>query len=153
MFIYPFVGWEFGAVVSCILFGVPSITVSAAPSPVHTHAKGVALIDVESGRLLYNANGDKPMKIASLTKIMTAIVAIEHGELSDIVKISLRAYGVGGSSIYLQSRRRDEPAESCFTALCFGRGTMRLQQLLNMSEALEEGFVHMMNDKGRDARD
>ncbi len=49
------------------------------PAP-SNHAKGAALADVTSGRLLFSQRGDEPMKIASLTKIMTAIVAIEHGQ-------------------------------------------------------------------------
>ena len=64
---------------------------------VATSAEAAALIDVESGRILYSHNGDKPMRIASLTKIMTAIVAIEHGNLDDRVKTGINAYGVEGS--------------------------------------------------------
>ena len=46
------------------------------------------------------------MPIASVTKIMTAIVAIEHGNLSDQVTVSSRAEGVEGSSIYLRRASR-----------------------------------------------
>ncbi|HEY0829192.1 MAG TPA: D-alanyl-D-alanine carboxypeptidase, partial [Bacilli bacterium] len=74
----------------------------AAPSSISTYAQAAALIDVHSGRMIYSQSGDKQMRIASLTKIMTAIVAIEHGNLSDKVKVSKRAYGVEGSSIYLK---------------------------------------------------
>src|SRR5690606_7612749 len=67
-----------------------------------TQAKSSALIDVESGRILHDHQGDVPMRIASLTKIMTAIVAIEHGDITDKVTVSKRAVGKEGSSIYLQ---------------------------------------------------
>lgn len=77
-------------------------TVQAELPVVSTHAQATALIDVTSGRILYSHRGDEPLLIASLTKIMTAIVALEHGELSDVVKVGKSAYGKEGSSIYLQ---------------------------------------------------
>lgn len=64
-------------------------------------AEAAALIDVESGRILYSKQGDKQMLIASLTKIMTTIVAIEEGDLSSTVKVGKNAYGKEGSSLYL----------------------------------------------------
>src|ERR1700730_14631446 len=74
----------------------------AAPPAIDTNAVGASLIDVESGRILYSEKGDVPMRIASLTKIMTAIVAIESGKLTDKVKVSKTAFGKEGSSIYLK---------------------------------------------------
>src|SRR5690606_24230073 len=62
-----------------------------AALPIGTSAQAAALIDVDSGRLLLSHNGDKKMLIASLTKVMTAIVAIEHGNLVDRVKVGRRA--------------------------------------------------------------
>lgn len=64
-------------------------------------AESAALIDVQSGRILYGKNMDKRMRIASLTKIVTAIVAIESGKLNETVTVSKKAYRVEGSSIYL----------------------------------------------------
>jgi len=75
---------------------------ASIPKPPANHAKGVSLIDVASGRIIYSNRGDEPMLIASLTKIMTAIVAIEHGRLDDLVTVSKRAAGKEGSSIYLK---------------------------------------------------
>jgi D-alanyl-D-alanine carboxypeptidase (penicillin-binding protein 5/6) len=136
------------AAVGCILFGIPSITVSAAPSAIYTHAKGVALIDVESGRLLYNSNGDKPMKIASLTKIMTAIVAIEHGKLSDMVKTSVRAAGREGSSIYLK-KGEEMSLQNLLYGLMLRSGNDAATAIAEHVGGSEEGFVHMMNEKAQ----
>ncbi|MGD9678072.1 MAG: D-alanyl-D-alanine carboxypeptidase family protein [Vulcanibacillus sp.] len=65
-------------------------------------AEGAVLIDVNSGRILYEKNSDKKMRIASLTKIMTAIIAIENGKMGDVVTTSDNAFGTEGSSIYLK---------------------------------------------------
>ena len=70
---------------------------------VGTSATSAILIDAESGRVLYEHNADREMLIASTTKIMTALVALEKGDLSRSYAIPEAAVGVEGSSIYLQA--------------------------------------------------
>ena len=65
-------------------------------------AKAYCVCEVKSGRILYEKNGDLKLPEASLTKIITAIVAIENNpDLEKVVEISKEAVGVPGSSIYL----------------------------------------------------
>ncbi len=64
-------------------------------------AKGAALMDVDSGRLLFGKNEQQQLPMASTTKIMTAILAIESGRLDDLVTISDTAVQVEPSSIWL----------------------------------------------------
>jgi D-alanyl-D-alanine carboxypeptidase (penicillin-binding protein 5/6) len=123
------------------------LVVQAAPS-VSTHAEAAALIDVHSGRLLYTKQGNKSMRIASLTKIMTAIVAIEHGRLSDQVKIGKNAVGKEGSSLYLKLNE-----EMSLQHLLYG---MMLRSGNDAATAIAEhvggsvdGFVYMMNEKAQ----
>ncbi|HEY7063998.1 MAG TPA: D-alanyl-D-alanine carboxypeptidase family protein [Chloroflexota bacterium] len=52
----------------------------AYKSPIVT-ARAAALLDAASGAILYSKNGDERIQPASLTKMMTALVAIEHGQL------------------------------------------------------------------------
>ncbi|MBQ2752823.1 MAG: D-alanyl-D-alanine carboxypeptidase [Firmicutes bacterium] len=54
-------------------------------------AKGAVLIDMENGRVLWGRNEDKPLAMASTTKIMTAIIALEKCDTEDIVTVSKRA--------------------------------------------------------------
>lgn len=54
-------------------------------------AKGAVLIDFETGRILWEKNSSSPLAMASTTKIMTAITAIEKGNLDDIVTVSQKA--------------------------------------------------------------
>lgn len=51
-------------------------------------AKACCLIDADSGRVLYGKNEDEPLPMASTTKIMTCILAIENGNLEDTVTFS-----------------------------------------------------------------
>ncbi len=54
-------------------------------------AQGAALVDGTSGRLLWGKNADKPMEMASTTKIMTAILVLEKSDLYEIVTVSKNA--------------------------------------------------------------
>lgn len=65
-------------------------------------ASAYIVMDMDSGRVLEGSNTEKISLIASTTKIMTAIVAIEYGNLEDIVRVNqdiLKAYGSG---VYIQ---------------------------------------------------
>lgn len=60
------------------------------------------LLDANTGAILYEKNSKMKMYPASLTKMATAIYAIETGNLEDIVTVSANAYDAGGSSVYLE---------------------------------------------------
>ena len=68
---------------------------------VETSAASAILMDADSGRVLYERNADRKMLIASTTKILTALVAIEEGDLHDSVKVSREAAYTEGSAMYL----------------------------------------------------
>lgn len=71
-------------------------------SAVETSAASAILVDADSGRVLYEHNADRKMLIASTTKIMTALTALEHGCLSDTVTVSREAACTEGSAMYLK---------------------------------------------------
>ncbi|MBD2869610.1 D-alanyl-D-alanine carboxypeptidase family protein [Paenibacillus arenilitoris] len=118
----------------------------AAPDPLYTNARASALIDVKSGRILYSSNGDVSMRIASLTKIMTAIVAIEHGHLTDMVKTGKRAVGKEGSSIYLRLGEEMSLLNMLY-GLMLRSGNDAATAIAEHVGGSEEGFVHLMNEK------
>jgi D-alanyl-D-alanine carboxypeptidase (penicillin-binding protein 5/6) len=130
------------------LVWIPAPQLHAAPLSMTTSAESAALIDVRSGRILYSKQGDKPLRIASLTKIMTAIVAIEHGKLSDSAKVSKNAFGKEGSSIYL---KLDE--EMSLHHLLYGMmlrsGNDAATTIAEHIGGTVEGFAYLMNEKAR----
>ncbi|BDH61492.1 hypothetical protein MTP04_16220 [Lysinibacillus sp. PLM2] len=65
-------------------------------------SEAAILIDGKTGRTLYEKKPDKKMNPASLTKIATAIYAIENGNLDDIVTVSHNAREVDGTRVYLE---------------------------------------------------
>jgi D-alanyl-D-alanine carboxypeptidase (penicillin-binding protein 5/6) len=66
-------------------------------------AQTAIMIEANSGEELYKKNPDQKAYPASITKIMTALLAIENGDLDKKVKVSGNAAGVEGSSIYLEA--------------------------------------------------
>ncbi len=64
-------------------------------------ARSAILIEASSGETVYEKNAHDRMSMASTTKIMTALVALENGNLDSTVKVNEKACGVEGSSIYL----------------------------------------------------
>lgn len=66
-------------------------------------AKGMCVMETSSGRVLYQKNSDDIMPMASTTKIMTCITAIENcRDLDEKFEISPKSVGVSGTSIYLR---------------------------------------------------
>ena len=57
------------------------------------YARSALLMDADSGRVLYEENGYAIMPMASTTKIMTCILALESGKLQEYVTVSRNAQG------------------------------------------------------------
>ncbi len=66
------------------------------------YAAASILIESKSGAILYAKNADQRRAPASTTKIMTAIVALERGDLRKIITVSPLAAGTRGSTIWLR---------------------------------------------------
>jgi D-alanyl-D-alanine carboxypeptidase (penicillin-binding protein 5/6) len=67
-----------------------AVNVSAVGFPT-VEAHGAVLMDSQTGRVLWGKNEHKPLPMASTTKIMTAIIALESGRANEIVTVSPRA--------------------------------------------------------------
>ena len=72
------------------------------PAAALGEARSEILIEAKTGRVLYENNAHEALPMASTTKIMTALVALENGNLNDLVTAGKNAYGVPGTSIYLE---------------------------------------------------
>lgn len=108
------------AVLSTLILVCPPV------QAVGTNASCAVLMDAESGRVLYEQNIHQPRLIASITKLMTALVAVERAEdLDEVVTVKGEWLGSEGSSIYLKAGRRS-PCGGCCTVYCFNRVTTPL---------------------------
>lgn len=62
-----------------------------AAEPENLHAAAAVLMDAESGRVLFEKNGTEKLPMASTTKIMTLLIALENADPDGIVTVSSRA--------------------------------------------------------------
>ena len=78
-----------------------------ASSEISSSAKSMCLIESSSGRVLASKNEDASLPMASTTKIMTAITAIENAEnLDEVFEIDPSSVGISGTSMYLRKGER-----------------------------------------------
>lgn len=125
-----------------ILMGIP---LSAAQKP-QTSAKSAVLLDALSGHILYAKNEQEPMGMASTTKIMTALVALDEYELHQTVTIQKAWTGIEGSSMYLKAGERLTVADLLY-GLLLASGNDAAAALAGLDPGGEEAFVEKMNQK------
>lgn len=70
------------------------------------YATAAVLMDADSGRVLYDKNGEQPMAMASTTKIMTCIIALENGNPLDEADISAYAASMPKVKLYVKKGER-----------------------------------------------
>lgn len=115
---------------------------------IHTSANNAVLIEQSTGRVLYEKNAHEIESIASITKIMTAIIAIESREMERVTKTSKRAIDTEGSSIYLEQGEKMS-IEDLVYGLMLRSGNDAAVAISEHVGGSEEGFVHLMNEKAR----
>jgi len=69
-------------------------------------AASAILVDGKTGAVLFAHNADEPRPPASVTKILTALIVLEEGRLSDLVTVSRRAATTGGYRLGLRTGQR-----------------------------------------------
>ena len=118
--------------------------VPAVAEAVEVSATAAVLLDADTGQLLYEKNGDEQMLIASTTKIMTALVALEQAEPDDTVAVT-REHMAEGSSMYLKPGETVRVEELLYgLLLCSGNDAALA--LTECAGGLEP-FVALMNEK------
>lgn len=84
-----------------IITTVMLLLCSFAVRAVDVSAHSAILIEADSGDVIFEKNAHVRLPMASTTKIMTALIALENGDIHKKVKVSADACGIEGSSIYL----------------------------------------------------
>ena len=112
---------------------------------ISTSAASAILMDAESGRVLYEQNVDREMLIASTTKIMTALVALREGTLSETVKVSRSAAYTEGSSMYLKEGE-ELTLETLLYGLMLCSGNDAAVAIAEHIGGSQEGFARLMNE-------
>ncbi len=135
----------YASLITAMLFSGFPCQVSA----VGTSASAAILMDADSGRVLYEQNADAKMLIASTTKILTALVAIREGELSDMVTVSREAANTEGSAMYLKEGETLK-LETLLYGLLLCSGNDAAVAIAQHVGGSTERFVAQMNETARE---
>lgn len=109
-------------------------------------AQSAVVLDGTTGRVLFEKNAYERRPMASTTKIMTALVALENGSLGDVVMVSGNASGVEGSSIWLGVGEK-MTLENLLYGLMLQSGNDAAVAIAEHVGGSVEGFAEMMNQK------
>ena len=104
------------------------------------------LMEQDTKRVLYGKNYRSKVKIASTTKILTAIVAIENNSLDEKVTISKKAAGTGGSTVGLISGSQVSLKALMYGMLLKSGNDCAVAIAEHVGGSVEE-FANMMNEK------
>lgn len=132
--------------VRLILFMIVVVMLMLPQTSFARGGSGYAVLDGDTGRVLLASNSDARLPIASLTKIWTALVAIENSNLQDEVVISPKAAMAEGSSIYLQAGET-VTVETLLYGLMLRSGNDAATALAEHAGGSVEGFVKLMNER------
>lgn len=113
------------------------------------NSRAAIIYERNTGRVLWGKNEDTKRKMASTTKIMTAIVVLENGNLNDVVEVSGKAAGVGGSRLGLRKGAKITVNDLLYgLMLCSGNDAAIA--LAEYTGGSVEGFAKMMNEKAKE---
>ena len=138
----------------CLCLVLLPFTVSAEEFTLAKNAKSAILIEVSTGKILYESNADEKLNPASMTKIMSMILimeAIENGSLkwNQKIQVSENASSMGGSQILLETGEKMS-VEDLLKGVAIASGNDAVVALAEAVAGTEEAFVDMMNKKAKE---
>ncbi len=114
-----------------------------------TSARAACILERETGRVLFEHDMHARLPMASTTKVMTALLALEMGDLDSEVACSENAFGVPGTSIYLQLGETLTLREMV-SGLMLASGNDAAVAIAEHIGGSVEGFAGMMNARARE---
>lgn len=111
-------------------------------------AQHAIIIESDSARVIFEKDAYEEKPIASITKIMTALIAIEEGNLQDTVTISASATNTYGSAIYIKQNEK-WTLEDLLYGLMLRSGNDAAIAIAEHIGGSEAGFVFLMNEKAK----
>ncbi len=128
-----------------------SSKINCAEAIPNVAAKSFIVIDVSSGRIIGSRNANEKLPIASTTKIMTTILAIENaGNLNTRIEVPPVCTGVEGSSIYLKPNQMISIKDLLYGTMLRSGNDAAETLATFIGRNHQEGFIYMMNEKAID---
>lgn len=115
-------------------------------SPPSVSAQSAILIEAESGNTVFEKQSDFPLPMASTTKIMTGLVALESASPDTLITISREAIGVEGSSLYLKEGEKLTLEQLLYALLLESANDAALAIAIGLCGSVD-AFAQKMNEK------
>ncbi|AVX21072.1 D-alanyl-D-alanine carboxypeptidase (penicillin-binding protein 5/6) [Carboxydocella sporoproducens DSM 16521] len=112
--------------------------------------KGAVLINGRTGEIIWSKNPDQKLYPASTTKILTTLLALEKGNLDDIVTVSRRAMQQEGSAIWLQEGEQISLRDLLYAVMLNSANDAAAAVAEHIGGSIEN-FAQMMNERARQA--
>ncbi|MBO5138204.1 MAG: D-alanyl-D-alanine carboxypeptidase [Bacilli bacterium] len=112
-------------------------------------SRSSVVMDIDSGRILYSKNMNEKRLIASITKIMTATIALEDGNLDREVVVGEEVLKMYGSNIYVEVGEKLTLKDLLY-GLLLRSGNDSAVVIANNVSKNEEEFVKLMNKKAKE---
>lgn len=113
------------------------------------YAQAAVLMDADSGRVLYGKNEKEILPMASTTKIMTCILALEYGNMDDIVEVSAYAASMPKVKLYMQQGEQYRLGDLLYSLMLESHNDSAVAIAEAVGGSVEQ-FAAMMNQKARD---
>ncbi len=113
------------------------------------NSKAAIVIDRNTKRILYSKNANEKRAMASTTKIMTAIIALENSSLNQTITVSKKAAAVGGSRLGLNAGDKITMNDLLY-GLMMRSGNDAAAQIAETISGGYEGFARKMNEKAKE---
>ena len=113
------------------------------------YAQSAILMDAGSGRILYEKNSDEIRPMASTTKIMTCILALEYGNLEDFVEVSSYAASMPKVKLNIRTKERYLLKDLLYSLMLESHNDSAVAIAEHIGGSVD-GFAAMMNQKARD---
>ena len=113
------------------------------------YALSAVLMDADSGRILYEKEGEMPRPNASTTKVLTCILALENGDGDDYVQVSANAASQPQVKLGLQKGEQDYLEDLLYSLLLQSHNDSAVAIAEHIGGSVE-GFSDMMNAKARE---
>ena len=110
------------------------------------YARSAVLMDADSGRILFAKNGQEQRAMASTTKIMTCILALENGDLSDEVAVSTEAASQPAVRLGMREGQRFYLKDLLYSLILESHNDSAVAVAEHIGGSVE-GFASMMNKK------
>lgn len=118
------------------------------------NAGSAILIEFETGEIIFEKNAHEKLHPASMTKIMSMLIIMEHIDKGligwdDMVTVSANASGMGGSQILLETNEK-MAVRDLFKGIAVASGNDAVVAMAEYIAGTEEAFVNMMNEKAKE---